>query len=417
VVTFATAFFLLILPFTSSAAWRNIVLGVAVLCCIVLAWRERAGLPRIPRAVAFSFLAWASWCVASWFWSIDPAYTLRELRHEILRPALVFGVFFLAAEHRTYRLWTASLMAGVMLLALLAAAQLMHTGTWNPGRWHAGVGPFSTWLLMMLPLALALALPADARLFEPGRTRWLILGLLLASITGCAFLTMNRIVWPAFAVALGTFLALYLIVRWRHGRERWRLLALGGLLLAAQMTIFGVVATDKARVYHPDAQTVQGALAEDARVKLWPYVADRVAEAPLAGHGFGRGILRLDLEHSLNDETLWHAHNVALNALVETGAVGLAALVALTLALAWRYLVYVRTGRMECAAFGIIGLSFLAGFLVKNMTDDFLIRHTGLLFWSVNGMLIGMGERMLRERSAPPKSDFGNGVQDFRLDQ
>jgi hypothetical protein len=45
---------------------------------------------------------------------------------------------------------------------------------------------------------------------------------------------------------------------------------------------------------------------------------------------------------------------------------------------------------------GIIGLSFFAGLLAKNLTDDFLVRHTGLLFWAINAMLIGYGERLSR---------------------
>jgi hypothetical protein len=35
----------------------------------------------------------------------------------------------------------------------------------------------------------------------------------------------------------------------------------------------------------------------------------------------------------------------------------------------------------------------VAGFVVKNLTDDFFYRHNALVFWALNGMLIGFGAR------------------------
>ncbi|MFS8087234.1 MAG: hypothetical protein ACMG6H_16495, partial [Acidobacteriota bacterium] len=171
-LTVTTVIFLLTMPFTSSAAVRNVTLGVALLCTVLVFRNRRSEIPVVPRALAFSFAVWALWCAASWSWSIDPVYTARELRHEILRPALVFGIFFVAANHHTYRLWTGTLMFGVVLLGALAFGELLWIGVWNPDRWHAGVGAYSTWLLMVFPLALALMLPPEAMLFDLKALRW-----------------------------------------------------------------------------------------------------------------------------------------------------------------------------------------------------------------------------------------------------
>ena len=43
----------------------------------------------------------------------------------------------------------------------------------------------------------------------------------------------------------------------------------------------------------------------------------------------------------------------------------------------------------------------LVTFVVKNLTDDFMIRPTSKEFWALNAMLIGYGVRKLRECKSP----------------
>jgi hypothetical protein len=50
-----------------------------------------------------------------------------------------------------------------------------------------------------------------------------------------------------------------------------------------------------------------------------------------------------------------------------------------------------------------MGLCVLAGFVVKNLTDDFMHRHNALVFWALNGMLLGLA----RARSRPPPAEAG----------
>jgi hypothetical protein len=49
--------------------------------------------------------------------------------------------------------------------------------------------------------------------------------------------------------------------------------------------------------------------------------------------------------------------------------------------------------RPAVAPWGIVGLAILAGFIAKCLTDDFLHRHNAVLFWALNGMLLGLGRR------------------------
>jgi len=83
---------------------------------------------------------------------------------------------------------------------------------------------------------------------------------------------------------------------------------------------------------------------------------------------------------------------------LETGVAGLAAFVALLVALARRYRTLLREPAL--APLGMLGLALLAGFVVKNLTDDFLHRHNALVFWSLNAMLLGFA--CARPQAAEP---------------
>src|SRR5690349_23696005 len=82
----AAAAFLLVAPFPSSAGWRVFFL---LLAAAVLLWRrwklaEPWDFALLPRTFAIAAIVWALLCVASLAWSVDPGYTLQELRRELL---------------------------------------------------------------------------------------------------------------------------------------------------------------------------------------------------------------------------------------------------------------------------------------------------------------------------------------------
>src|SRR5262249_37494996 len=99
-----------------------------------------------------------------------------------------------------------------------------------------------------------------------------------------------------------------------------------------------------------------------------------------------------------------HAHNIFASQWLQTGAIGFAAFVALLVALVSRYMKFVRSADDALALFGIIGVALVAGFVVKNLTDDFLLRSNGKEFWMLNALLLGVGVRRelaLRKGTAP----------------
>ena len=85
---------------------------------------------------------------------------------------------------------------------------------------------------------------------------------------------------------------------------------------------------------------------------------------------------------------------------LQLGVFGLVAFIALLAALGWRFVGFLRARDDTLALIGLIGLSLLAGFIVKNLTDDFLVRSNAKEFWALCAMLLGYGVRLERSIAA-----------------
>jgi O-antigen ligase len=329
-----------------------------------------------------------------------PAYTLRELRAEFVWSLATMVVFYVAADG--IRAWRTLVLTALAVFALMTGSALVLRSFGDPfatGTWHGGVGAYATYLVLVAPLIIFLFAPplAGGRGRVPAlATAVLLCGLLLAA----ARLTDNRMVWIAL-VALTATAAALAATRWRAGflRAPARWLAPFALLLAVLGVLFADAAREKARVHFPPETSVAATIERDPRLALWDHAADLIAERPWTGYGFGKGMLRQELRGNLGDPTLSHAHNVFISQWLQTGVVGLALFVALLAAIAWRYVRFYRATSDALALVGIVGLSLLVGFIVKNLTDDFLVRSNGRLFWALNAVLLGWGMRLERARS------------------
>jgi O-antigen ligase len=400
----AAAWCLAVLPIGGIAALRSVSLAtgtVLALAVLIKARARRIGFVPSPGASILVPLAlWALWASASLLWSHTPAYTLRELRAEFVWSLATMTVFYVAADG--VRAWRTLVVTALAGFALMTGSALLLAPFGDPfaaGTWHGGVGAYSTYLVLAAPLIIVLVASPVAG----GRDRVrslaaavLLCGLLLAA----ARLTDNRMVWIAL-VALNATAAALAAMRWRAGflRAPARWLAPFALLLVALGVLFADAAREKARVHFPPDTSVAETIERDPRLALWGHAADLIAERPWTGYGFGKGMLRQELRGDLGDPTLSHAHNVFISQWLQTGAIGLALFVALLAAISWRYLRFYRSTSDALALVGIVGLSLMAGFIVKNLTDDFLVRSNGRLFWALNALLLGWGMRQERARS------------------
>jgi putative inorganic carbon (hco3(-)) transporter len=377
---------LFVLPFPGTVALRLASLAVSFLVAIAL-WRRLAP-PAIPCKPAL--LAWMAVALLSLVWAVDPAYSLGEIKNEILYTMMAFVAFFaVTRDEADLRRLLLALAAGALLLCSLALESRMRLGLWNSEGIHGGVSAFAGYAIAVAPMLLLLG----SRLAAAWRRAAVFALFLLVAAT--AFFTLQRIVW--WALALQAMIALILL--WRRDILKLRagtllacvtgvVLLAAGAFLAAQQAKFG---------------TSIGVAAEDiplGRFRLGP-VLHRIAESPIAGAGFGRGILSKAHRDLIPKDNmlLWHAHNVFLNYGLEMGVPGM-------LVLAWLFVSLLReywrlyAGQDRVASLlGVAGLTLVAGMLLRNQVNDMFVRDEAILFWALNGMLLGLGRRLRSEKN------------------
>ncbi|HTQ01125.1 MAG TPA: O-antigen ligase family protein [Casimicrobiaceae bacterium] len=400
-LSWACVYFALI-AITGLTYVRSMAFGLALLFALWLIagalWSDGEPIP-IPNAYLWTpMAAWAGWSVASYFWSLHPAYSRLEIGTEIGWGLATATIFYVAARSGfAFRAICTTAVASGALLALFAIYLVLANAGADPEKMlvptHGGVGAYSTFLVLLLPMLPLLLAPRPMG-YGSGATAVALLGATFVLLLVAARVTENRMIWPAFAIG---FIASAALASWRwRGRlvrapKRWTAALL--VLLVLVGVLFVDAAMQRARTDHrPDASIAQ-AIADDPRIALWQHTFERIRERPWLGFGFGKSILRTELQGELGDPMLAHAHNLFVSQWLQTGAIGVAALLAMLLGMTWRYAQFLRAPDGALAAIGLTGIVVLVTFVVKNLTDDFMMRPTSKEFWAINALLIGYGLR------------------------
>jgi O-antigen ligase len=390
----SAAAFLLVAPFPRSAGWRVFFILVA---CAALAWQawrreETMGLARVPRPLAVAAAAWIALCAASLAWSVDAQYTLQELRREILYGAIAFVVFFAGTRTSALlHLWMKTLFIGGLLLGIGEWLRFVLPGIQWARDVSMGPGPFSTHVLILAPLLVLFLWRAPVGLARSvAFTLGMGVTLVAAGIAGD-----SRILWIALLVAAVVAFAVF----WREtpAQHPSRIGARRALLVAlVALPVLMMAAADYKLRYYPGAASTIESFSIDERPLIWKLATRDAAERPWAGYGYGREIigarLREELVEAGQPKPYNHGHNVFLDAVLQMGVLGLVAFVLLMAALAEAFL---RTRKRDGGVpLAIVGLAMLAGYLTKDLTDDFFFRPNSLVFWSIAGMLLGLAARL-----------------------
>jgi O-antigen ligase len=364
-----------------------LTLGIVLAATVLARNRELRALPPI----WIPFALWATWAALSLTWSFEPERTLKEWRSEVFYTGATLWVCFVAAQARD----AAKILLPVVGLATIAAcAVALHsaTGGWANYQygWHGGPGNHSSALLMVMPCALMALWNARGRDWSA----WMLVAAAAMALIflASAYATLTRTLWLGFAVEL-IVLGSLLLLRSRQVIV-WRTAMIAAALVLGASTVVLSIQADRESI---------GAVREferDPRLALWPQVLQRVAERPLSGYGFGRGILRGPLQQELAnvDEQLWHAHNLFLDTMLQLGAAGLLLFLVLLGAIVregWRL---ARDADRAAAACGMALIAVVAGMAVRNATDTLLVRQNALLFWGLVGVLLALGARFRAAR-------------------
>ena len=397
-----TTIFLLVAPFAASGGLRATCLIVAALALVAARpWRELSSGRPLPRALIAAFASWSVLALASLAWSADPLHTWEELRAETLYSTLAFGVFFLAATSPDrWRQWWIALIAGT-LLTFAASALQQGSGIvlWRHSP-DGGIGPFSTHLVLVAPLLVALVSPAPwgLRRSVPALAGALATLVAAAWLTRNAWTPPNRIVWPSLLAVFGVAV---LAGRRAAGFKLDDLpglrptIALGAILIV--IAFLAAIAAKNERFY-PNDPSGLSSLERDLRPRLWSVAWNEWKAAPWLGHGFGREIRASaflpETPPIIGHPPVRHGHNLLLNIALQLGIAGVGLFAAVLVLLAREYARFL--AEPAIAPLGVIGLALLAGFLAKNLTDDFLHRHNAQVFWALNAMLLGLAQRVRR---------------------
>lgn len=375
------AVLLFILPFPGTVTLRLTCLAAAFLVAIV-SWRRLAP-PPFPCKWAIAL--WAGVVVLSLVYAVDPAYSLGEVKNEVGYVMLAFAAFFAwTRDEQRLRLLCLALLAGFAVMS--AAALLGADGRgqeWRPNPLYAGIGTVASYLVTVGPVLAVAVVLLGGRHATKGLV---VLGLLFLAV---AVLAAQRALWPA--VALQAALAGVWLWKTRATRDPFRLV-LGGVVTVA-VIVAGAYASERLRT-GGDAES-HLAIRKDLRPRLWKGVSEEILAHPLTGAGFGRRALVKAYPHRIPKENpvFWHTHNLVLNYGVSAGVPGMAAVLILFGALAWRFWGLALRAQGMAGMCGLAGAAMVVGVLARNMGNDFFVRDGSLLFWGLAGMLFGYALR------------------------
>lgn len=349
------------------------------------------------------FLPWVIVVLASALWSFRPNTTLIDATWEVFGP-ISAGLLAMSLLSRVPPRWFVFPFVALAIGCLASAMGGLHVHLGiEPGlpgwllKTYPGRGVASTVgvLVVLIGLWMMIGDPGDGnvswnRLWRTGGVLMAFLGLLLG------ILGHNRMFW--FAVLIGL---LPWLVQLNAYSLRIRLL-LPVLLLTAGLT--GVIYSSIVmKVQHEggveDAVTeLPEKYASDPRWIIWSNWSKVILERPVAGYGYGTRILprigELKIPGDMKDPEIaqHHAHNVFLNVLVQTGALGLVAFLWMLTGLFREVCMAAReragANRERLASLG--AASLLLGALAKALTDDFYWGPANIIMWIFVGLFLGV---------------------------
>ncbi|MEW6689102.1 MAG: O-antigen ligase family protein [Pseudomonadota bacterium] len=390
------ALFLAATLFSHTVALRLILLFAGIALVAAAALRARLG--GAQRDIVFApplllpFALWAAWAALSLAWTIDPGITRKELQNEIGYAFLAYWLCFVGAQAAgSARLVLGVAALGAAGLGALAVVSMQLGLPGKLGSLFGGSGAFVSALLILFPCTLAAAWYAMGK--QRHRPMIGVAAALLPLYALAGYLTQNRIVWVALAAQIALFAVLLMLRAPSRPSPDRRSKAFVVSLAAAAVTGAAMMAI---KVQGERFGSGPGEMGRDGRIALWQTVLGRIAERPLTGSGFGRGMARHELRSELGNPTLWHSHNQFLDTALQLGWPGLALLALLLGWTAWLGWRLARSASDVAFACGFALLAVLAGMVIRNLTDVLWVRHGALLYWGTVGVLLAWGMRATR---------------------
>jgi O-antigen ligase len=311
--------------------------------------------------------------------AVDPMYSLEEFIGEWLIKIFLFYLVVNNFRPENLKYILGALLVGNILMVNYSIFEFFHRGgiLFDPrvrvGSLHSGVGTFSTYLVTIIPYILI-------AVFFTRKSGFRLLLFVLLSLNFFALcLTYSR-------GSLITILILLIVMSYLFFSKKLVILSLVGIILVA-----GIVYPYyyKRFTYPPVRQEMPDSY--QGRLILAKFSLKKILGSPFRMIGYGqRSFIKYFKEFGAkyDQAAMWHAHNTFLNIGLQTGIQGLIVFCFLL----YRIICYCyKNWRFKKPAlqkyYFLATLGMVIAFLVRNLSDDFFIDDSALLFW----FLVGMG--------------------------
>lgn len=376
---------LLVLPFTHTIAARLLFLAASGVCAVI-AWR-RWGTPPLPGGLKVMWLMYSGWAMLSVLWSFAPAYSFAEVKDEIGYTVIGFLAFWaLVRSRRDAVILHMAILFSFAVCAALGMYKVWIGVGWDAAGVHGGSNNYSVWLVMLAPVLVWLMFVNQNRVWRFG------LGALALFLLVGAYFAEQRATWPVLG---GEAVLLSVLLLWRQPWVLSKKLAITGLVAVMALLVTPIGVAKRMSVsYFEAVASLERTVFDDVRPRdIWQASRHVIGQRAWVGAGFGR-IIAPRAYPEMKLHRAWHAHNIVLNRAVQLGWVGAILYIVLLGGLAvWLFRAFRYASDGATAVLAACALTSLAGLIVVNMTNDALVRHTSLLFWSLMGMWFALLSR------------------------
>jgi len=371
----------IVLPMAHTESIRSFALGIPaglwiIKSLITRRWLFRRTPVDVP-ILLFTLVAGLSVVTA-----VDPRYSLEEFIHEWLLGVFLFYLVVNNVRPEQMKVLLGALLLGNGVMVGYGLYDFFRSGGQffdyqiRAKSLHSGFGTFSTYLVTVTPYLLAGAFAAEKTLH-----RWLLLFLLILNFF-VLYLTHSRGAWVAAALLL-------LLWGWRYFPKRIFL----PLLLAGGIGF--LILAPKGVLWH-DATLTQGSAAPggkietvDARWAATKFSLERITENPFQMIGFGRRSFVKkyhDFYLRYKGALIWHAHNTFLDIALQTGVQGLFIFVFLLYKFLRTFHAGAKPGEETLSRLFLLASFWMViVFFARNLSDDFFVDDSALLFWLLAG--------------------------------
>jgi O-antigen ligase len=318
--------------------------------------------------------------------AVDLVYSADEFQAEWLTGIVLFYLVVNNFREEQLKYLLGALLLGNLLMVSYGIYDFFHRGgslfTYQvrAGSLHSGFGTFGTYLITILPYLL-IAVFIVRRISN----RLTLLCLLLLNFFAL-YLTHSRGSWIAATILL-------LLAGWRFLPKKILIVS-----MATAAVLFFFLAPQTIIKHHagvissgaPPTSIETG----QARWELIKFSLEKIKESPFQMLGFGRRSFvkkYQDFYLQYKGALLWHAHNTFLNIAFQTGLQGLAIFCFLIYKLI-KYC-YGRANFENSLLpkyFLLATLLMVITFFVRNLSDDFFIDDSALLFWFLSGAAVSL---------------------------